>query len=380
MFGCDFMGNAPIRVLHVIGIMNRGGAETMIMNIYRNIDRSKIQFDFVENTDKPAVFDNEILSLGGRIYRCPHYNGKNHFLYKKWWNKFFRGHKNEYKIIHGHLGSTASIYLKIAKKYGLYTIAHSHSSGFGHSLNALLYKIMSYNTRNIADYFFACAKIAGIDRYGNKVVNGTHFKVLNNAIDTDLFTFKEDMRFEMRKRLGFNKNNIVIGHVGRFLEVKNHSFLIDVFHEIVKINKNYRLLLVGGGPLESEIKDKVNKLRLSDFVVFAGICSDVYNYMQAIDVFVFPSVFEGLPVSLVEAQTCGLPCVKSDKVPEECILTNGLVTTKKLSDSPKNWASHILNIDVSNRQSHNNEIISNGYDIKTTAKRLEDFYLEKCKK
>lgn len=240
--------------------------------------------------------------------------------------------------------------------------------------------MMSYNTRNIADYFFACAEVAGIDRYGNKVVNGTRFKVLNNAIDTDLFSFDEDIRLEMREKLGFSENNIVIGHVGRFLEVKNHSFLIDVFDGIIRKNKNYRLLLVGGGPLENEIKDKVDRLGFSDFVVFAGICPDVYNYMQAMDVFVFPSVFEGLPVTLVEAQTCGLPCVISDGVPEECILTNGLVSTKKLSDSSENWASYILNIDVSNRQSHKNEIISNNYDIKTTAKWLEDFYLEKCKK
>lgn len=369
-----------VRVLHVIGIMNRGGAEAMIMNLYRNIDRNKIQFDFVENTFEKAAFDDEIKSLGGRIYNCPHYNGKNHFEYKKWWNKFFEEHSGEYRIIHGHIGSTASIYLKIAKKYGLYTIAHSHSSGTDHSLNALLYKMMSHSTRNIADYFFACAEIAGIDRYGNKVVNGTHFKVLNNAIDTELFAFNEETRCETREKLGFSENNIVIGHVGRFLEVKNHCFLIDVFNEIIKKNKNYRLLLVGGGPLENEIKDKVNSLGLSDFVVFAGVCPDVCNYMQAMDIFAFPSVFEGLPVTLVEAQTSGLPCVISDKVPEEVILTDGLVTSKKLSDSLENWAEHILNIDVSNRQSHKNEIISNGYDIKTTVKWLEDFYLEKCKK
>lgn len=369
-----------VRVLHVIGIMNRGGAEAMIMNLYRNIDRNKIQFDFVENTFEKAAFDDEIKSLGGRIYNCPHYNGKNHFEYKKWWNNFFEEHSGEYRIIHGHIGSTASIYLKIAKKYGLYTIAHSHSSGSDHSLNALLYKMMSHNTRNIADYFFACAEIAGIDRYGNKVVNGTHFKVLNNAIDTEMFAFNEETRFEMRKKLGFNEDKIVIGHVGRFLEVKNHSFLIDVFNEIIKKNKNYRLLLVGGGPLENEIKDKVKNLGLSDFVVFAGICPDVYNYMQVMDIFVFPSLYEGLGIVIVEAQTSGLPCVISNTIPNEAVLTDGLVVTKELSDNAKDWAECIMNINILHRHSHNKEVALKGYDVRTTAEWLEGFYLEKWKK
>ncbi len=152
------MEHEPIRILHVIGIMNRGGAETMIMNLYRNIDRNKVQFDFVENSSEPAAFDEEILSLGGKIYRCPHYNGKNHFAYVKWWNTFFQKHPGEYPIVHGHLGSTAAIYLSVAKKHGAYTIAHSHSAGSG----SAMYRMFAYPTRYIAAKLFGCSKDAGL--------------------------------------------------------------------------------------------------------------------------------------------------------------------------------------------------------------------------
>lgn len=369
-----------IRVLHVIGIMNRGGAETMIMNLYRNIDRNKIKFDFVENTFEKAAFDDEIKSLGGRIYNCPHYNGKNHFEYKKWWNNFFEEHSGEYRIIHGHIGSTASIYLKIAKKYGLYTIAHSHNTLLQKDFESLIYKIYSFPTRYIADHFFTCSREAGVSRFGKKIGNNEKLCTLfHNSIDTNRFLYNVEERNSVRKNLEL-EDKLVIGHVGRFCSQKNHSFLIDVFNEIIKKNKNYRLLLVGGGPLENEIKDKVKNLGLSDFVVFAGICSDVYNYMQAMDVFVFPSLYEGLGIVIVEAQTSGLPCVISNTIPNEAVLTDGLVVRKNINDNAKDWAECIMNLNISNRHSHNKEVASKGYDVRTTAEWLEGFYLEKWKK
>ena len=169
----EFDRNAPIRVLHVIGIMNRGGAETMIMNLYRQIDREKVQFDFVEHSIEAAAYDEEIQRLGGRIFRCPHYTGKNHLAYVKWWNGFFEKHTGEYRIVHGHIGSTAAIYLSIAKKHGLFTVAHSHNSNGPLNPRELLYRILSYRTRFVADFFFACSKQAGEDRFGKRVTNDT---------------------------------------------------------------------------------------------------------------------------------------------------------------------------------------------------------------
>ena len=357
-----------VRVLHVVGVMNRGGAETMIMNIYRKIDRAKVQFDFVENTFEKALFDDEIKKLGGRIYNCPHFNGINFFRYKEWWKDFFEQHRNEYHIIHGHIGSTASIYLKEAKKNGLYTIAHSHSSGTDHSLHSKLYSILSYNTRNIADWFFACSQAAGIDRYGKTVVHANNYKVLNNAIDTDTFKFDESLRYKIRKEFDFEKS-IVIGHIGRLISVKNHHFLFDIFRNIKQKITNVKLICVGDGDLRENLINYAKRLGVSEDVVFTGIRSDVNELIQAMDFFVFPSLYEGLPVTLVETQTSGLPCVISDKVPPESILTENLITVMKLEQSAEEWADHII--------SRVNEIKEKGFDIAETSKWLEEFYLEK---
>lgn len=365
----------PIRVLHVIGIMNRGGAETMIMNLYRHIDRSKVQFDFVENSSEPAVFDEEILSLGGRIFRCPHYNGKNHFTYVKWWNDFFKAHPKEYPIVHGHLGSTASIYLSVAKKYGAYAIAHSHSSGTDHSLHANLYQIMSYNTRNVADYFFACSEAAGKERFGSKVVSGDHYAVLNNAIDVNRFSYNPSVRNAVRDELGIGQIQLVVGHIGRYTKEKNHEFILKIFSELKKMDSNARLLMVGDGTLRTHIMQMAKQASLSSDVIFTGVRSDVERLVQAMDVFVLPSLYEGLPVTMVEAQTAGLPCIISDKVPSECILTDGLVNIMPLSANPEAWAEKILAMRAIPRTDRREEIAAHGFDITTEAVKLQEFYL-----
>ena len=362
----------PIRILHVIGVMNRGGAETMIMNLYRNIDRSKVQFDFVQNEGEEAAYDREILELGGRIYHCPRYKGKNHLNYVKWWNNFFKNNKDTYQIVHGHIGSTASIYLSIAKKSGAYTIAHSHSAGEG----SLLYRIFSYSTRNIADMFFACSKDAGISRYGERIGKNTErCIVLNNAIDTKKFAFSNERRVAMRNKLGILEDSLVIGHVGRFVEAKNHAFLLDVFEEIFKVNINAKLLLVGDGELRASIEHIVEEKQLKDVVIFAGIQPNVWDYYQAMDVFLFPSIYEGLPVSMVEAQAAGLPCFVSSNVPYETAITD-LVDFISLDISPKNWALKILDNCNAERLDVTDKIKKAGYDVSYTANWLTDFYLK----
>ncbi len=364
----------PIRILHVIGIMNRGGAEAMIMNLYRNIDRNRVQFDFVENTFEPAAYDEEILSLGGRIYRCPHYNGKNHITYKKWWKKFFDEHAEEYTAVHGHLGSTAAIYLKEAKKKGIYAIAHSHNSGTDHSLKSFLYGIMSYNTRNIADYFFACSKVAGTDRFGKKVGESDRCMVLNNAIDTSKFDYNEAVRREVREELGLGEEVLAVGHIGRFATQKNHSFLIDIFAKVAEERPDAVLLLVGDGELRKQIEDKVSRLKLQGQVKFLGVRTDVERIVQAMDVLVFPSLFEGLPVTLVETQTSGLPAVISDKVPEESILIPSIMKMLSLETAVEEWRKAVLELGEIRRVSGKDEIRKSGYDIKQTVTWLTDYY------
>lgn len=370
------MNNTPIRILHVIGIMNRGGAETMIMNLYRHIDRSLVQFDFVENSVEPAAFDDEIFSLGGKIYRCPHYNGKNHFAYRKWWESFFAAHEGEYGIIHGHLGSAAAIYLFIAKKHGLYTIAHSHNTGT-RSLRNALYGAYAFPTRYIADFFFGCSQAAGLSRYGQRVCEDPQrFAILKNAIETERFAFHPELREEIRKKFCV-EDRLVIGHVGRFFAQKNHRFLIEVFAQIHRAEPRAVLLLVGDGELRPKIEEQVRLLDLTEHVIFTGVQADVSSFYQAMDVFAFPSLYEGLGIAVVEAQGTGLPCVISDKVPTESILADNLVTVMRLQDSSEAWAEHILSRLGQPRHSRTEELRAAGYDIHDTAKWLEEYYLNK---
>lgn len=363
-----------IRVLQVIGIMNRGGAETMIMNLYRKIDKTKIQFDFVVHTTEKGAFDDEIQSYGGRIFHCPKYVGKNHFVYKKWWNDFFEINAQNYVAVHGHIGSTASIYLSSAKKYKLFAIAHSHNTDGRLTLKNRLYKVISYSTRNTADYFFACSYAAGKDRYGSRVAeNSEIFTVLNNAVDTDCFLFNTDFRKQIRKEFHINDDKIIVGHIGRFNLQKNHSFLIDIAYEAIKINKNVVFMLVGGGDLENEIKCKAASLGISENIIFTGVREDVNKFYQAFDLFLFPSFFEGLPVTLVEAQTSGLTCLVSDTITKEVVLTD-LIHFKSIESSASAWAEDIFKRVSFERENKKAQIVSSGYDINTTSKWLENFY------
>lgn len=367
----------PIRVLQVIGIMDLGGAETMIMNLYRHMDRSKVQFDFVENMNDGAHFDQEIRELGGKIYRCPRFTGKNYFAYRKWWKNFFDTH-TEYAFVHGHIGSTAAIYLKEAKNHGIRTIAHSHNTS-AKTVRQVFYDVLAYPTRHIADYLFMCSIQAGVDRYGKKAVsdkNRAYF--VPNAIDTEHYRFNISIREKTRQELGVSENTLLVGHVGRFAEQKNHLFLLDIFREIAERMLDAKLLLVGDGTLREKIEEEIDNLGLKDKVIMAGNRTDVSSMLMAMDVFVFPSLFEGLPVSLVEAQCSGLPCVISDRVPSDGVLIREQVQVKTLGD-PSAWAEAVINSHCGDRTVSADMIKDAGFDIVTRAKKLEDFYLGKGK-
>ncbi|WP_026679376.1 glycosyltransferase family 1 protein [Fictibacillus gelatini] len=367
----------PIRILHVFGRLDRGGAETMIMNLYRNIDRSKIQFDFIIHTNEKCDYNDEIFSLGGKVYSIPRYTGKNHFIYKKVWKNFFKKHP-EYKIIHGHMRSTAAIYLKIAKKNGLITIAHSHSTSSGTGLLSIIKNTLQYPIRYIANYRFSCSEAAGIWLFGKKGCRSENFYILNNAIDTKKFIFNETIRIKKRKEFQI-EGKFVIGHIGRFHAAKNHEFLVEIFKMIHDKNKNTVLMLVGDGSNRQVIEKKVQDLGLIDSVIFAGVRSDIPELLQAMDVFVFPSLFEGLPVSVIEAQAAGLPCIISKQITPE-VKVSDLVTSISLREPPEHWAKIVLSHSEGyDRGNIYSEIVKAGYDIKHTSKWLQKFYLENRK-
>lgn len=368
----------PIRVLQVFGVLNRGGAESMLMNIYRNIDRTKVQFDFVVHTDKECAFYDEIRALGGTIYTVPRYNGKNHFVYVKAWKKFFREHP-EYKVVHGHNYSVASIYLKIAKKFGCTTIVHSHSTSERKNFAGFFKKIIQHSLRNRSEWLFACSDKAGEWLYGDSCTKRENYFLLKNAVDTEKYRINTDSRERIRKELGIEEN-FVFGHVGRFNTPKNHTFLIDIFNEVYKENKNARLLLVGDGSLRVEIEKKIEDLGIKDAVIFTGIRTDVNVVLQAMDCFVFPSLYEGLPVTVIEAQSAGLRCFISDTITDEVCVTD-LVRQLPIDCGTQQWKDALLEaakVDV--HRDVINEIVEAGYDIKTTSEWLAEFYIRESEK
>lgn len=370
----------PIRVLQVFHGMDCGGAENMIMNLYRHMDRTMVQFDFLVHTNNKCFFDDEIEALGGRIFHAPYYKVINTLSYHKFLHSFFRDHP-EIHIVHGHLGSCAHVFLNIAKKYGCYTIAHSHNTDPSNiSLKNVLYKLFSFRTRKIADYFFACSIQAGIDRFGLKCTKSDSFYVLKNAIDAQQYRFNEQNRNIIRSEMGIS-DSFVIGHIGRFNYQKNHDFLIDVFFEIQKIKSNAVLLLVGDGDLRKKIEDKVSSFGIADQVVFTGVRSDIPKLLQAMDCFVFPSLFEGLGIVAIEAQASGLLTICSDSLPEESNVTD-LFHRISLKESGTEWAKEIISLSDNNnsRTDRVKRIGECGYDIVVTSKFLESFYLKRDEK
>lgn len=364
----------PIRVLHVLGGLNRGGAETMIMNIYRNIDRFKVQFDFVVHTTDKCDYEDEIHKLGGRIFRIPRYYGKNHLKYTKEWHRFLNEHP-EHKIIHGHMRSTGSIYMSIAKRYGRKIIAHSHSTSSGSGLVAHIKDFLQFPIRYLADYLFACSNIAGSWLFGKKALHRENFFRVNNAINLNKFVYREDIAIHKRKEWGI-ENSFVIGHIGRFNESKNHELLIDIFQSIKSTEKKAKLLLVGAGELRESIEHKVKKLDLEGSVIFAGNQPEVQEMLLLMDVFVFPSIYEGLGIAAVEAQASGLPCIVSDRVPKEAQLTD-LIEVVSLEEDVNTWGEKILSYAHGyKRKEMHHEIKKQGYDVIDSTQWLQNFYLQ----
>jgi len=369
-----------IRVLHVVHGMDCGGTENIIMNLYRNIDRTKVQFDFLVHTHKKCFFDDEIVSLGGNIYHVPYYKIININSYINSLKELFASHK-EWHIIHGHLGSCACIYLRIAKKYGLYSIAHSHNLKKNRiNIKELLYRLHAYFTRGIADYYLGCSKQAGIDRFGKKITNSSKFSVMNNSIVAEKYVYNELTRQKIRQELGV-KDEFVIGNVARFNEQKNHIFLIKTFYELQKVYPKSRLILVGDGELKEEIISIAKKYSIYDKLILTGIRKDVDSLLMAFDCFVFPSLYEGLGIVLIEAQASGLKCLASKyRIPEEAKISD-LIEFIPLEYGESLWANKLIEISKGyTRRNMCTNVQNAGYDIKSVTNYMQEFYLRESRK
>lgn len=366
----------PIRVLQISYDMNLGGAETLIMNIYRNIDRTKVQFDFLLHCPDESAYDKEILSLGGRIHRLPRYMGYNKTCYDRDLRRFLSEHR-EYTIIHDHLMDSAAETLRVANKMGRITVAHSHASGMPFSAGELVRRWFRKDLWKTADYRFACSEDAGKWLYRGKA----GFEILNNGIDTNAFRFRSETRTTVRKEFGIGESTMLIGTVGRLEPQKNQMRLLDIFSSILERNRDSRLILVGSGSLETEIKTRINNLGLSEKVILTGPRKDVNDLLSGFDVFALTSFSEGLGIVLVEAQASGLPCVFTDTIPSEVDLVPQLVRRVSLTDGNGLWVDRILERPDPEifREDCWKKVAAGGYDIRESARKLQDFYLNATK-
>lgn len=368
----------PIRILHVLGNTQLGGAESRIMDLYRHMDRSKVQFDFVVHSKEEAYFNEEIRQLGGRIYRVPRFRVINYFSYRRAWKQFFREHRredgsSEFHMVQGHMTSTASIYLPIAKRMGIRTtIAHARSAGVDKGAKGIMTRWMRKNLANKADYLFTCSRLAGISVFGKKAVREGSCRFIPNAIDCEKFRFAPEIRQELRRELGV-EDKYVIGHVGRFHYAKNHEYLIHIFAELLKKREDYVLVLLGEGSGMENIRTLAKELQIEKQVYFLGNQGEVYRYYQIMDYFVYPSRFEGLPGTIIEAQAAGLPCLMSDAICQEAAVTE-LVTCMSIEENPTVWADYIDGHREYVRESRIEELQQAGFDVTAQAENMLDFY------
>lgn len=374
--------HSPLRVLVLDTVMDRGGAETMMMNYLRHFDREQVTYDFLVNRDYHAAYEDEIEALGGRIYRMcpmyPQYFGR----YKREFRAFLQQHP-EYQIIHSNLEERSYFPLRIAAEQGVpVRIAHAHNRPVGFDLKSIFREYFRMRLPKYVTHMFACGTEAGDWLFGEK--NRSKVIQQRNAIDTSTYRYDSSLATKVRAEFGVtDPDTFVLGHVGRFFPQKNHTFLIDIFAEVHKQCPNSVLWLVGGGELNDELKNqikaKVDELGLHDAVRFLGVRSDVNRVLQGMDSFILPSLYEGLPVTMIEAQASGLPCTISDRVPKQCDVA-GNVQIIGLAEQPAQWAKRILSqrdsYSDSNRVSGADAVTDAGFDIKANAEWLQKFYVD----
>lgn len=358
-----------IRILQIVPNMQAGGLETWLMNQYRCLDRTKIQYDFLVHYNKRFFYDDEIEAMGGKIYRCTVREDNNLPKYFSFLYHFFKSHP-EYKVIHGHMPSFSVFYMGIARICGVpVRINHSHNSSYNKTTKGRIEHFLTKFVKWNANHLFACSDLAGKYMYGN-----SHYTVIHNAVDVDKFKFNPIVRDEVRKEFDIN-NKFVLGHIGRFTLQKNHTFLLDIFKDLLSKKNDAVLLLIGTGELEDEIKEKAKSLGITDHIIFTGVRKDAERLYQAMDVFVLPSLYEGLPVVGIEAQASGVPFLVSDTVTKEVKLLQSTVFLP-INQGTYCWVDTLANLKSSKREDAYQQVARQGYGIKEETARIVKIYTD----
>lgn len=360
--------NEPLHVLHAVPDMNSGGIENYIMNMYRGMDRSSIQFDFLVHHSQRAFFDDEIESLGGSIFRLPVLDDKNALHYMHALSQLFSEH--QWPIVHGHIASMAFFYLGAAERAGIpVRIAHSHGTSFLHTPKGYAKRMLFKGAKRHANVRLACSTEAGRYLFGD-----SPFYLAKNAIDSVRFSFNADARRRIRSGLGIGEETLVVGHVGRYNLQKNHSFLVNVFDEVGRLNEDSRLLLVGTGELEGDVRRQVFGLGIEDRVMFQNVTDEPEAFYSAMDVFVLPSLFEGLPLVGIEAQCNGLPCAFSSEITHEVAISD-LAFFIDLRAGARSWAERIVDLGRNaRRDGYASAVADHGFDIARNNALMTQFY------
>ena len=361
-----------MRVLQIIGLSCGGGVEAVIMNYCRHIDKSKVQFDFVVHKNPLQSFSDEAKSMGAKVYEVTPYTQN---IIKFTYEIYRIIKEGNYKIVHSNMNSLSGFPLLAAYFAGANVrILHNHTTDTKEEgLRTTIKRVLRPFAKAFANQNWACSKLAGEWMYGKEAVKNNKVTIINNAIDLDKFAFNQEKRDALRKELGL-EGKFVVGHVGRFMKQKNHEFLIDIFAEVVKQKENAVLLLIGEGPLMELIKDKVKNLNLSNKVIFLGVRSDVADLYNVMDVFVFPSLYEGLGMVAVEAQVSGLPVIASTEVPVEAKVYENIIFID-LSIGDKQWAEKTIVMGTVGRNETRDDIEAAGFDIRVESRKLEERYL-----
>ena len=366
------MDHKTVRVLQIIGLACGGGVESVIMNYYRNIDKDKVQFDFVVHKNPLKSFVDEAEKYGGKVYEVTPYT-KNIFAFTY---EIYRIIKNgHYDIVHSNMNSLSGFPLLAAWLAGTRVrILHNHTTDTkAEGLRTILKRTLRPFANMFANNYWACSKLAAEWMYGKKTLNAGKVTIINNAIALDKFAFNQEKRDVLRKELGL-EGKFVIGHVGRFMKQKNHEFLIDIFAEVAKQKDNAVLLLIGDGPLVESIKNKVGNFHLADKVLFLGVRTDVADLYNVMDVFLFPSLYEGLGMVAVEAQVNGLSVVASTEVPVEAKVSDN-IKWLTLNMEAKKWEKEILSVKRVPLAETLKSMQKAGFDISIEARKLENEYL-----
>lgn len=358
----------PIRILQVNNAMISAGIEAFIMNVYRNIDRDQVQFDFLVHYPIPQYYDEEIKRLGGNIHYLTIRKDNNFIKYFKDLDRFFKENE-QFHVLHGHMDFYGVFYLFFAWKNGVkIRMIHSHNASITPSIKGVVNYLLDIPLKYMTSYRYACSQKAGKFLFKRK-----SFKVLNNAIDVQRFIFDENKRICIRKKYNITNEPIYLS-VGRFEKQKNHSFMLRIFQAITLIQPQAKLWLIGKGPLEERIKKEIKELDLEDNVLLLGTQTDIQGYLSAADAFLMPSLYEGLPVSGVEALSNGLPCYFSDAITKELDISDG-AHFLSLNLSPNDWAQYII-VHFSNHLTNQQQkVIEHGFDIHDQAKKMQELYV-----